>query len=668
MMAGKEWKYPKDYRKNDQRQTRNRSSYQSASSMNSFPSPYNFVPLSKKVFFPDSDWADRISHDIPFSDGICGVIDISVEAVTPIYVRSGGVHPEKPEDRLNDPKTQDFFSVNEGGQYAIPGTSFKGMLRNVVEIASFGKMSRVDDHRYGVRDLTRGGEFYRLKMTDGDRQSGYRSKVKSGWLVEVQEESGNNAASYYIIPCSVARVEQELLENYAGGTINLGVVDRVKDKKHAASSIRKYKLWADSGKQLEISFELDDSQPTKHLHTCGNLVYRKVTALGQGDQEGKIVFSGQPSDRKRKGCTDKYGKPCSRGKHMEFVFYSTSSERVRVEKSLMHDFEFIHSEQSSAHGKPQPNEEWAYWKKHLESGERVPVFYLEDNTGKLESMGLAMMFRLPYKNTIHDAIRQTSPDHLDQHRFDMAEAVFGRVSDQDGLRGRCTVTALMANGSPQAGEVVTKVLNAPKPTFYPNYIEQPQARADGTITGDYVTLMDEGSKLRGWKRYPTRRSGLGTAMPDPDQRKVSTSFRPLPPGTVFRGKIHVHNLRPSELGAIVWALSFGGRENCFHSLGMAKPYGYGVVKVSIIGSQMTGNDGSSTDIGSAMDAFIKLMEAEVGEGKGWASSTQIKSLLAMADPSKAEPATLRYPVLDRSRNDFAEIKKAKKVLKPVHST
>lgn len=130
----------------------------------------------------------------------------------------------------------------------------------------------------------------------------------------------------------------------------------------------------------------------------------------------------------------------------------------------------------------------------------------------------------------------------------------------------------------------------------------------------------------------------------------------------------MHNLRPSELGAIVWALSFGGRENCFHSLGMAKPYGYGVVKVSIIGSQMTGNDGSSTDIGSAMDAFIKLMEAEVGEGKGWASSTQIKSLLAMADPSKAEPATLRYPVLDRSRNDFAEIKKAKKVLKPVHST
>ena len=26
--------------------------------------PFNFVPLSDKVFFPD--WADSVSHDIPF--------------------------------------------------------------------------------------------------------------------------------------------------------------------------------------------------------------------------------------------------------------------------------------------------------------------------------------------------------------------------------------------------------------------------------------------------------------------------------------------------------------------------------------------------------------------------------------------------------------------------
>ncbi len=50
-------------------------------------SPYNFVPVSDKVFFPD--WADQISHDIPFSDGISGKITLEIEAQTPIFVRNG---------------------------------------------------------------------------------------------------------------------------------------------------------------------------------------------------------------------------------------------------------------------------------------------------------------------------------------------------------------------------------------------------------------------------------------------------------------------------------------------------------------------------------------------------------------------------------------------------
>ena len=614
----------------------NRSANQSNTAGVDFPSPYNFVPLSEKVYFPD--WADRISHDVPFSDGICGVIDIAVEAVTPIYVRSGGVHPEKPEERLNDRNTQDFFRVHEGGGYAIPGTSFKGMLRNVVEIASFGKMSRVDDNRYGMRDLYNKAYTQHITKVDS-RTNSYVPLAKSGWLTE------NESGDWLLTPCEFARIEQEDINRAIHGA-NLGL--------ERESGIDKQKRL--HGRTEAFTFEIGEMKP--HNHSRNKLMYRKAT-FKPGGIKGVIVVTGQPSRRD--------GKPGK--KHMEFVFFNGSTSDITVPEQIRREFEFIHSEHSSAHSKPQPNEEWAYWEKKLEAGERVPVFYLEDKNGKLSSMGLAMMFRLPYKNTIHDAIKNTDPDHLDPHRLDLAEAIFGRVSDQDGLRGRCTVTALMAEGSPRAGDTVTKVLNAPKPTFYPSYIEQPQARADGTITGNYLTLMDEGSKLRGWKRYPTRKSGLGTATPGPDQKKVSTSFRPLPPGTVFRGRIHVHNLRPYELGAIAWALTFGGNRQCCHSLGMAKPYGYGVVKVSVRGSQLTGMDGSTTDMESAMEAFVKLMEAEVGDGRGWASSIQIKSLLAMADPSKADPASLRYPVLDGSNriNEFADIKKARKVLKQVNT-
>jgi len=47
--------------------------------------PFNFVPLSNKVFFPD--WADKVSHDVPFEDAQSGDIDITITAKSPIFIR-----------------------------------------------------------------------------------------------------------------------------------------------------------------------------------------------------------------------------------------------------------------------------------------------------------------------------------------------------------------------------------------------------------------------------------------------------------------------------------------------------------------------------------------------------------------------------------------------------
>ncbi|HFD17052.1 MAG TPA: hypothetical protein ENJ38_12220, partial [Rhodospirillales bacterium] len=40
------------------------------------------------------------------------------------------------------------------GRYAIPGSSLKGLIRAVVEIAGFGRMRMVDDIRPGLRDIS----------------------------------------------------------------------------------------------------------------------------------------------------------------------------------------------------------------------------------------------------------------------------------------------------------------------------------------------------------------------------------------------------------------------------------------------------------------------------------------------------------------------------------
>lgn len=50
--------------------------------------PFNFVPLSKIVFSPKGG-EDKISQDVPFSDGICGMIELKIVAKTPLFIRNG---------------------------------------------------------------------------------------------------------------------------------------------------------------------------------------------------------------------------------------------------------------------------------------------------------------------------------------------------------------------------------------------------------------------------------------------------------------------------------------------------------------------------------------------------------------------------------------------------
>lgn len=49
--------------------------------------PFNFIRLSDQVFFPE--WADQISHDVPFIDWFSGVISLDITAASPVFVRNG---------------------------------------------------------------------------------------------------------------------------------------------------------------------------------------------------------------------------------------------------------------------------------------------------------------------------------------------------------------------------------------------------------------------------------------------------------------------------------------------------------------------------------------------------------------------------------------------------
>ena len=637
--------------------------------------PYGFVPMTDKVFLPD--WAPSVSQDVPFQDGVCGVLDLTLTAKTPIFVR--GAH---------DPTA--FFQGPTGP--AIPGSGLRGAIRNIVEIASHGWMRRVNDHRYGVRDLQNQRLYVRHMagiMPSVQGKNIPLPKVVAGWLQKPKVVG----AVAQITPCHFAKVHYSLLMEPARRAQARGY-----EPGRRQSAVQKYKSWgltkgidAATSEALTVSATVDGLRQRRPDWL--GLNFGRVSNLGTGTQ-GRLVFTGQPSP----WSPDRPGRPGGGNpKQHDFFFYedheSNRLPKLTVTAEQMEAFEFIHCDGAQQHslnkGRAR-NEEWQFWHSAFNDGERVPVFFLVEG-GKLRAFGLAMMFRLAYDNSVLDAVRNSQTGINRDSRADLAELIFGHVplarkgkgAEQEWLlKGRVSFGLMSAQGQVKPLPEVKAVLGAPKASYYPNYIEQRPDRPGAPPPNgkdSYATFMDENVKLRGFKRYRVQPSVVASKLPDVGDKNrpnenVQTRFSPLPAGTRFTGQLRVHNLRPAELGAVLWALDFGQAEGCLHMIGMARPLGYGACSIEISDARLIPNDSEAAEVSladrlaAARAAFAKVMDAHCGgEGK-WSRSRAILELQELARPlaensphrSHMSIGVMGYD--NRKVNEFVEAKRAAMVL------
>lgn len=122
---------------------------------------------------------------------------------------------------------------------------------------------------------------------------------------------------------------------------------------------------------------------------------------------------------------------------------------------------------------------------------------------------------------------------------------------------------------------------------------------------------------------------------------MNTVLTLYPAGTKFRARIRGHNLRPTELGALVWALEFGGEQKLVHSLGMGKPYGYGQVICRIRESKLHDVNAESVNPQVMMEAFEAEMERWAEDHPasmpdGWLNSDRMRCFRAMCNPDCAQ--------------------------------
>jgi len=481
--------------------------------------PFNFVPLSEKVFFPN--WANRVSHDIPFSDEESGVIDITITAKSPIFIR-------------DHEKEEEFCQFNK--EYYIPGSSVKGMIRNILEVMSFSKMSFIDDDTYAVRDL-RNRELYMSKMIPEKTFCGWIKKTDNGYIIEDCGKPGRIKHSEIDKIFNI-----DFASKFRAGKFGNKANDKTAEKK--------YKLIGEN-KNFEHNFTYVKKDVNREIYK-----YDK-----NGTKKGTLVLTGQPSARK-----EPTGQKPS-GKVYEFIFFEPKDE-LKVPKDVFDNFLFAYFDERDTEPKESPD--WAFWKKRLAKGEKVPVFF-QKNGKDILHFGLSYLYKLPYKHSIKDGL---PPLHKDK-RLDLAQTIFGHIQDNSALKGRVQFSHFKAVKNIKVLPKRTEILGTPRASYYPIYIEQ----QDGKL---YKTYMDSDFSIAGWKRYPIHKNGVKKTE-DTGNENVGTTFAPLDGGVVFKGKLRFFNLKRAELGAILSALSFHNTPNTYHNIGLAKSLGYGKIEIKIDG-------------------------------------------------------------------------------------
>ncbi len=536
--------------------------------------PYNFVPAPDHVM----TWECPPDRDRFYHDRFHGCLELEITTETQVYTRCA--YPLRfDESEINKtPERQHFYHWGDPAVPILPGSSLRGCIRNLVEILSYARLSRIEQKKSRVSDAqlmyravadqrTSMGKAYNTKFLkvskDGNRTviDYPNSNVRSGYL-----ERGTDQ-SWVIRPAFTHEGESFIRVNDHA----------VSGNKPLNSANRK--CWVKPEKRqrrAKGNFDLS--------YAVTSIIYDQP---GPGLQPGTLVISGEMST-----------------KHMHTVVYERDPSAKVV---------------------PIPDEMWKLYSedrgipnRKLKNAGDV-VFYLLDAKGQLDFFGPNLFFRLPYDLRPTDLII----DDSNSKALDFAESVFGTVHPER-IHGR----VVFSDGEPASGQsglvsdhaVFPEILSTPKPSSYQNYLVQTDDRQQNLRS--YLKGDKGKTTLRGFKRYWHRgNEELATNVSPGDTQH--TAIRPVRSGAKFNSIVHFENLTLEELGGLLTAIELP--QSCRHHFGMGKPRGFGSIKIAVkktnlidpnLRYQSLNNSGSRSDSASvavdAKNAFAQRVLKHVG--------------------------------------------------------
>ncbi len=579
--------------------------------------PYNFVPLPEKMVEAEIPPTQDIFH----TDLLTGWIDFEIESCSPVYIR--GMYTKEQYTRLGNKKAGDltseeklerapFYTIQQ--QPALPGSSLRGMLRELVEIVSSGRMRWVSKSPTFTYRAVADKSDDPLKRKYKDIIGNMASNVRAGYLVF---EHG----SWYIQPAQTTDKawfgsKKHFLKVYEE---DVDISSFIK----MSSSLPKYRPqvievsfnqngWVQKRNDLVKKVQMHNAgipDPKKHWNekrAC-YIVKSKSEKL---PYEGWLITSGNMQETG-------VGTP-NRFNHYIFPPVDEKVTRLSIPEQVVDDYR--------AGLTPYQLEELTDWRDdaHDESwgclGHGKPVFYIPDkkNANHVQYFGHNPNFRIPVMLSVEGENRAANPldfvpDFLrDNPNPDMADAIFGWTEEWDEKSvdgqtirkqigpakqhaGRVFFSDAMYVGNNDGiwynnGEPITpKILSSPKPTTFQHYLIQDKEHDPNRkeSLAHYGTPPSQ-TGIRGYKFYWHKGSDPKIKYDAKDTSKkfpenVLTRITPIKSGVRFTSKIHFENLRPEELGVLCWVVKIQGesKKTYRHKIGMGKPLGMGALKITL---------------------------------------------------------------------------------------
>ena len=536
--------------------------------------PYNFVSLPKKIlpvpFAPVNSFKKYVGE----KGDLSGEILLDITALTPLFIG------------------EDTKTFAPTGNPIIPGSSLRGMIKNIFKIVTCGAFRGQSDSQKNGEDFNDEHIYFRCLMSVkkfswtkalnklynermSEKDSG-KKKARPGFLIRRKADG-----QYFIAPLNKTALPLDKASNPPTGFIT------IKDFQNRFGAVK----FRDSRIHLSgaIAYIVTGNQWAKKTERLLDAAaYDKfkedLKALRKKLDAGKITKDDY--DKKARN----HGKQIIRFMSLlyiepnrenwfevpEEVQRSYQRDRNRGGVNLFDGKKFLTREDRSEGDLTRAELERRTGQDYPDVDTIIPCYFLtkknDDGTTVVTAFGHGQCFRIPYENRIGDLVKISGNDAID-----FADAVFGK---EKFWASRVYFEDATPEKFSELPTATAHPLMQPNPTSYQLYLKQDD--------GELKHWDSPATQIRGYKLY------WHNAAPDwhatdneraldrgkSDDKRLTKEITPLAEGSNFAAKIRFKNLSAVELGALMMVFDLDGLKNPAYKIGRGKTFGFGSVRIT----------------------------------------------------------------------------------------